>query len=57
MDSQAQDHLTKFCHLRPLKSKEAKEVARNLFEIFCQFGAPVILQSDNGKEFRNKAQF
>ena len=29
-------------------------MARELFDIFCQFGTPVILQSDNGKEFRNQ---
>ena len=50
----AQDHLTKFCHLRPLKAKTAKEVALCLYEIFCRFGAPVVLYSDNGKEFRNE---
>ena len=50
----AQDHLTKFCHLRPLRAKSAKEVSWALFKIFCRFGAPVVLQSDNGKEFRNE---
>lgn len=49
----AQDHLTKFSHLRPLKKKCMKEVAWELYLIFCRCGAPVILQSDNGKEFRN----
>jgi len=39
-----QDHLTKF----------AKEVAYVLLDIFTTFGAPVILQSDNGREFTNK---
>ena len=48
-----QDHLTKFCHLRPLKKKCMKEVAWELYLIFCRCGAPIILQSDNGKEFRN----
>ena len=46
-----QDHLTKFCVLRPLTSKRASEVAIHLVDIFCLFGAPVILQSDNGSEF------
>ena len=50
----AQDHLTKFSHLRPLRAKSAKEVAWALYKIFCRCGAPVILQSDNGKEFRNQ---
>ena len=49
-----QDHLTKFVMLRPLKSKRAAEVALNLLDIFCEIGAPVILQSDNGREFVNE---
>ena len=46
-----QDHLTKFCVLRPLKSKRAAEVAFQIADIFLLLGAPVILQSDNGSEF------
>jgi len=49
-----QDHLTKFVHLRPCVSKEGLEVARHLYQIFCEFGAPLLLQSDNGLEFRNQ---
>ncbi|CAF0702812.1 unnamed protein product [Brachionus calyciflorus] len=49
----AQDHFLKVCWLRTLKAKSAKEVARALIDIFGHFGAPRILQSDNGKEFRN----
>jgi len=49
-----QDHLTKFVQLRPLKTKRAEEVAKHLIDIFCIFGAPMILQSDNGREFVNK---
>lgn len=48
-----QDHFTKFVSLRPLKTKTASEVAYNLIDIFCIFGAPCILQSDNGREFVN----
>jgi hypothetical protein len=40
-----------FVHLYPLKTKTAAEVAWHLLEIFLSFGALVILQSDNGKEF------
>ena len=29
----------------------AEEVAYQLIDIFCMFGAPFILQSDNGREF------
>ena len=46
-----QDHLTKFCVLRPLTSKRAAEVAYQLQDIFLLLGAPAILQSDNGSQF------
>ncbi|CAC5414153.1 unnamed protein product [Mytilus coruscus] len=46
-----QDHFTKFSILRPLKSKTAAEVAYNLLDIFLILGAPMILQSGNGREF------
>jgi len=49
-----QDHLTKFTILRPLKNKTAEQVAYQLMDIFCMFGAPFRLQSDNGREFANK---
>ena len=39
-----QDHLTKFCVLRPLTSKRAAEVAYQLLDIFLLLGAPEILQ-------------
>ncbi|XP_024887655.1 KRAB-A domain-containing protein 2-like, partial [Temnothorax curvispinosus] len=37
-----------------LKAKQAVDVANKLIKIFLQFGAPAILQSDNGREFVNK---
>ena len=46
-----QDHLTKFVVLKPLKNKETISVATKLVDIFCLFGSPCILQSDNGREF------
>jgi len=49
-----QGYLAKFTILRPLKSKTAMEVACQLMDIFCMFGAPFILQSDNGSEIANK---
>jgi len=49
-----QDHLTKFTILPPLKNKTAEEVAYQLMDIFCMFGAPFIPQSENGREFANK---
>jgi len=33
-----------------------EEVAYQLMDIFCMFGAPSILQSDNGRKFVNKMQ-
>jgi len=49
-----QAHLTKFTILRPLKSKPAEEVAYQLMDVFCMFGAPFILQSNNGRKFASK---
>jgi hypothetical protein len=49
-----QDHFTKFIQLRPLRAKSSLEVANALFDIFSIFGVPLILQSDNGREFRNQ---
>lgn len=49
-----QDNLTRFCILKPLPNKDATTVVNCLREIFCIFGAPTILHSDNGGEFRNK---
>lgn len=49
-----QDHLTKFVVLRPLQTKRAEDFAGQLLDIFLLFGAPCILQSDNGREFCNK---
>jgi hypothetical protein len=48
-----QDHLTKFVVIRPLTSKRAPEVACQLMVIFLLFGAPHILQSDNGSNSVN----
>ena len=49
-----QDHYTKFCMLEALEQKTAINVARVLYKLFGQYGVPRILQSDNGREFRNK---
>ena len=39
---------------RALYSKEATEVARDIYSIYCRQGAPVQTISDNGREFTNK---
>ncbi|XP_035226597.1 KRAB-A domain-containing protein 2-like [Stegodyphus dumicola] len=48
-----QDHLTKFVQVRLLKTERAEEVAYHILAIFLTFGAPAVLQSDNGREFSN----
>lgn len=47
------DHFTKFVQVRALKKKTACEVAEKLFDIFVIFGAPILLHTDNGREFKN----
>uniref|UniRef100_A0AC34FXC6 Integrase catalytic domain-containing protein n=1 Tax=Panagrolaimus sp. ES5 TaxID=591445 RepID=A0AC34FXC6_9BILA len=48
-----QDHLIKYVLLRPLPQKSAVAVEKVLRQVFCDFGPPDILQTDNGKEFAN----
>ena len=48
-----QDHGVKFAWLFALPSKQARCVADKLTQIFAMQGAPILLQSDNGKEFVN----
>jgi hypothetical protein len=47
------DLFSSFVVTRPLLSKSAAEVARNLYEIICTFGPPRVIQSDGGREFVN----
>ena len=48
------DHFTKFHVVWPLVNKCADEVAEGLERhVFAYFGLPSILQSDNGREFKN----
>ena len=49
--SHYEEYLTKFHVLWPLTTKRAVDVARQLLMIFLDFGAPRVLQSDNGCEF------
>ena len=53
MDSCVPRSLNKFVQLRPVTSKCAPEIGFQLLDIFSIFGAPSILQSDNGREFVN----
>ena len=47
------DICTRFTIIRPLRSKMAKDVAKELFHVMADFGVPKIIQSDNGSEFVN----
>ena len=51
-----EDHLTKYCILLPGKTKTAEDTAEKLKFIFSILAAPVILQSDNGREFVNQVK-
>ncbi|SAL97287.1 hypothetical protein, partial, partial [Absidia glauca] len=42
------DICTRFLILRPLQDKTAESVVQALIPVFCDFGIPTILQSDNG---------
>lgn len=48
-----EDILTKFIILKALKNKCTKEIAQHLLDIFTTFGAPAILQSDEGRDYVN----
>lgn len=47
------DVATRFVFLRPLPDKSAKSVASAFINIFCEFGFPKILSSDNDPCFLN----
>jgi hypothetical protein len=50
----SQDHFTKLVVLRALRRKTGLDVAEALFDIFAHTGAPLVLHTDNGREFKNK---
>jgi transposase InsO family protein len=43
----------RFCFLEALPKRDAVTVTTTLYKIFCTVGFPQIIQSDNGKEFKN----
>jgi hypothetical protein len=47
------DCFSKYGFSIPLKTKTASEVVTNLEQIFREYGAPLMLHTDNGKEFSN----
>lgn len=49
------DAFTRWTEAFPLRSQEAKEIARVLYDqIICRYGAPRILFSDRGRSFMSK---
>ena len=46
------DIFSGFVWLRPLKTKSCKEAAKELESIYVEHGAPCIIQSDQGGEFK-----
>jgi hypothetical protein len=48
------DICSRYVILRPLENKTAEAIVKALIPVFCDFGIPRILQSDNGKEFVNQ---
>lgn len=47
------EYLSKYPYAAPVRSKTAKEAAKNLFDYISLFGAPKTIISDQGKEFVN----
>jgi transposase InsO family protein len=48
------DVCTGYTIIRSVKNKEMETIAKCLWCIFCEYGTPQILQSDNGSEFVNQ---
>ena len=48
------DVCTGYTVVRAVKNKEMETIARLMWGIFCEYGTPRILQSDNGTEFANQ---
>jgi len=48
------DVCTGYTVIRSLKNKEMETISKCLWTVFCEYGTPQILQSDNGTEFVNQ---
>lgn len=48
------DVFSRFCIARAIPNKTASAVAKEIIKVFCDFGFPKVLQSDNGTEFVNQ---
>ena len=49
----AVEFLSKYAWAFPIKTKSGDEIASHLMNLFCSFGPPGVLLSDQGKEFLN----
>ena len=47
------DQFSRFAVIKPIPDKSAKSVLNALSEVIAQYGPPLTIQSDNGKEFTN----
>ncbi|KAG1488511.1 hypothetical protein G6F45_013954 [Rhizopus arrhizus] len=45
------DLFSRFTILKAIPDKQALTIAKQLVDIFCTFGWPKVIASDNGKEF------
>lgn len=50
------DVFSRFLWLRPLTDKYAHDVADELYNIYVEFGAPRVFQSDQGTEFKQEVE-
>ncbi|KAG1441978.1 hypothetical protein G6F56_011255 [Rhizopus delemar] len=48
------DIFSRFTILRAIPDKTAMTIANELADVFCLFGFPKVIQSDNGSEFKNE---
>jgi hypothetical protein len=50
------DVFSRFLWLRAIPSKHADVVAEKIYEIYMQFGTPLIFQTDQGSEFKQEVE-
>ena len=48
------DYFSKYVEATPIINKSANSVAKGIYKIYCQQGAPVHIITDQGKEFVNQ---
>ena len=48
-----QDYFTKWADARPLPDQTAIRITAELFKLFCTFGIPEIVRSDQGRNFES----